>query len=95
METDEDFLDCDALQDVMMITAIKGCKKFHIFTVSMDDSNTLHMQEADGEATVALEVVRPQYQGDIDWRKSMMTLNASEPPGLPDIKWVALYSKSG
>ena len=69
MEMDEDYLDFGVLQDVMILPAIKGCKKCHIFTVTMDDSNTLHMQEADGKETVALEVVRPQYQGDVDWRK--------------------------
>ena len=96
METDEDFLAFDVLQDVMMIAAIKGCKKYHIFTVTMDDSNTLQMQVADAEEEVALEVTRPQYQGDdVDWRKAMGSLTVSEPPGLPDIKWVELYSKWG
>ena len=96
METDEDFLEFSALQDLLMIPAINGCKKHHIFTVTAARSNVLVMQAADGEDEVEMVVVLPNKQGDdIDWRQAMKTLEISTPPGLPDIKWLELYAKWG
>jgi hypothetical protein len=96
METDEDFLNFDACQNGVMIKAINGCKKHHIFTVKEEDANTLVMQEADMEEERPLLVVPIQHQGaDVNWRRLMMTMTLCVPPGLPDIKWVELYSKWG
>jgi hypothetical protein len=96
METDEDFLEFSLLQDLLMIPAIHGCSKHHVFTVHSNNANTMVMQEADGEQEIQLVVVRPVYHGtNVNWRKTMMTMDVSIPPGLPDIKWVELYSKWG
>ena len=68
METDEDFLEFSSLQDMLMISAIKGCSKYHVFTVNAADTNTMMMQMADGEEGVPLVVVLPGSSGDdIDW----------------------------
>jgi hypothetical protein len=41
-------------------------------------------------------VVLPQYHGDnVDCHRTMMMMDISVPPVLPDIKWVQLYSKWG
>jgi hypothetical protein len=96
METDEDFLEFSSLQDMLMIKAIHGCSKHHVFTVHGNNANKMIMQEANGEDMKELVVVLPVYQGDnVNWRKTMMTMDVSLPPGLPDIKWVELYSKWG
>jgi hypothetical protein len=94
METD-DFLEFHVLQDLLMIPAVNGCKKNQISTVTSAKPNTLLMQQADGKAVVELEAVKPQCRTNVDWRRTMFTMDISPAPRVPDIKWVELYSKWG
>lgn len=90
----QDFKDWDELEERMM-NRPKKTSEYHIFSVdsSVDNGNSLICYKCDGAPEELQPMVTRNFQ-DCDWQP-LFKLQGVVPPGLPDIKWLELYSKWG
>ena len=92
----QDFMDWDTFEDRYMVKKVRDVKKWHVFTITLDNPHQLQCQEAWNEPVTTLNIVKKEFRGNSRgwWLQQLQDhMGVCKEPGMPDIKWVELYSK--